>query len=86
MDQMDTTPFHRAWARFSGWLAEHAPDDHAVLRPAATEEQIAAIETAYGFELHPEVKALLRLHDGISWDVSRLSFGCFLPIGHRLSM
>ncbi|MCO6010544.1 SMI1/KNR4 family protein [Actinoallomurus purpureus] len=82
---MDITPFHRAWARFSGWLAEHAPDDHAVLRPAATEEQIAAIETAYGVELHPELTALLRLHDGTPWDVSRPSFGCFLPIGHRLS-
>jgi cell wall assembly regulator SMI1 len=85
VDQMGITPFHRAWARFSGGLAEHAPADHAMLRPAATEEQIAAIETAYGFELHPELKALLRLHDGTPWDVSRPSFGCFLPNGHRLS-
>ncbi|KAB2350372.1 SMI1/KNR4 family protein [Actinomadura rudentiformis] len=80
---MDAEPFNRAWGRFAGWLAERAPDDHAVLRPPASEEQIAAVEEAYGVVLHPDLKALLRLHDGTQ--SGSHPYGDFLPLGHRLS-
>lgn len=85
MDRIDLAPFHRAWGRFSRWLAANVPDDLAELRPPATEEQIAEVEQAHGFALHPELKTLLRLHNGTPWDASRPTFGCFLPGGHRLS-
>lgn len=85
MDRVDLAPFHRAWERFSGWLATNAPYNHATLGPPATEEQIAAVEEAYGFALHPELKALLRLHNGTPPDASQPVFASFLPIGHRLS-
>ncbi|GAA2738797.1 SMI1/KNR4 family protein [Actinocorallia aurantiaca] len=88
---METTdPFHRAWSRFATWLAEHSPHDHSELRPPATDDQISAIETLYGFPLHPELKALLQLHDGArrelgSYDLDHFQAGSFLPLGHRLN-
>ncbi|GAA2735121.1 SMI1/KNR4 family protein [Actinocorallia aurantiaca] len=81
---MDIHRLRIAWGRFSGWLAEHSPDDHAVLLPPATEEEIARIEEAHGFALHPELKELLRLQGGTPWAVSSPGFGTFLPGGHRL--
>ncbi|QKG27163.1 hypothetical protein ACTIVE_8816 [Actinomadura verrucosospora] len=56
-----------------------------MLQPPATDQQIAAVEDAHGFVLHPDLKALLRLHDGTPWDAARPTHGCFLPMNHRLS-
>lgn len=89
MTQIDTASFSHAWARFETWLATHSPADHAALRKPARLEQLAALETRLGFALHPELKALLELHDGAAEPAasprSALPAGAFLPLGHRLS-
>jgi len=81
---MEVTALQRAWGRFSGWLAENAPDDYALLLPPATDHQIAEIEQAHGFALHPELKDLLRLNAGTPWNNNRPALGCFLPWNIRL--
>ncbi|MEU2509735.1 SMI1/KNR4 family protein [Streptomyces sp. NPDC007863] len=91
MAQIDTALFDHAWARFEAWLATHSPADHAVLRRPARPEQLAFLESRLGFALHPELKALLELHDGAAEPAASpgsrfaLPAGAFLPLGHRLS-
>ncbi|MET8699857.1 SMI1/KNR4 family protein [Kitasatospora sp. NPDC004723] len=80
MTQHLPVPLQQAWARFSSLLAEHAPADHAALRPPAPPEEITALEAEFGFPLHPELSALLRMHNGVSGVA-----GDFLPLRHRLS-
>ncbi|MFF7332440.1 SMI1/KNR4 family protein [Streptomyces sp. NPDC008150] len=76
-----------SWDRVASWLRTHSPIDHAALRGPATGEEIAALETRLGFPLHPQLRALLELHDGAvpypEHGVHRA--GAFLPLGHRLS-
>ncbi|MEW2354314.1 SMI1/KNR4 family protein [Spirillospora sp. NPDC029432] len=79
---MDTESFQRTWRRFATWLAENVPEDHALLSPPASDAQIAAVEAAYQMELHPELRALLRLHNGTRSGGD--PFGRFLPLGHKL--
>ncbi|MFB7583524.1 SMI1/KNR4 family protein [Streptomyces hydrogenans] len=91
MTQIDIAAFGRAWARFESWLASHSPADHAALRSPAGRERLAVLESRLGFALHPELKALLELHDGAAEPAaspgsrSVLPAGAFLPLGHRLS-
>ncbi|MFE6222761.1 SMI1/KNR4 family protein [Streptomyces sp. NPDC057854] len=91
MSHMDTASFRHTWARFEAWLAVHSPADHAALREPAKPEQLASLESRLGFALHPELKALLELHDGAAEPVAgpgsrvALPAGAFLPSGHRLS-
>lgn len=80
MTQHPAASFAPAWSRFSSWLAEHAPADHAALRPKAQAREVSALEVELGFGLHPELAALLRLHNG----VAEAGPGAFLPLGHRL--
>src|ERR1700742_2115159 len=72
----DFVSFDAAWTRFSTWLAEHAPADHAARRAPAEPEDIADFEAELGFALHPDLKALLLRHDGAD--------AGFLPLGHQL--
>ncbi|SEM20071.1 SMI1/KNR4 family protein [Streptacidiphilus jiangxiensis] len=69
-----------AWTRFSGWLAVNAPASHASLGRIAFAQEIASLESQLGFRLHPELKALLRLHNGTTGEGSAI----FLPLHHRL--
>ncbi|MFF9340319.1 MULTISPECIES: SMI1/KNR4 family protein [unclassified Streptomyces] len=91
MTQIDGAAFGPAWARLDSWLASHSPADHAALRGPAGHEQLAGLESRLGFALHPELKALLELHDGAAEPVADpgsrtvLPAGKFLPSGHRLS-
>ncbi len=55
-----------SWQRFEGWLSEHAPADAAWLLPPATAAEIHHLEEALGFPLHPDLKDLLKLHNGTS--------------------
>ncbi|MGY1501849.1 SMI1/KNR4 family protein [Streptomyces sp. QTS52] len=54
------------WRRLERWLADNAPGEHASLRDGATEADIAQLEEGLGFPLHPELKALLARHDGVT--------------------
>lgn len=62
-----------------------------MLRRPAASEQLIELESRLGFELHPELRALLQQHDGAAEPVAapgsgrRLPAGAFLPSGHRLS-
>jgi cell wall assembly regulator SMI1 len=52
------------WDRIHVWLAEHAPEVLASLRPPATNEQVRAAEEAMGVHFPADVKACYRIHDG----------------------
>jgi cell wall assembly regulator SMI1 len=50
--------------RIEQWLREHTPTTAALLAPPATDAEIAALEDVLGYGLRPEVKVLLRWHNG----------------------
>ncbi|GGU67850.1 SMI1/KNR4 family protein [Streptomyces lavendofoliae] len=91
MTQIDLPAFEREWLRFASWLCSNSPADHAMLRRPAERERLIELESRLGFDLHPELKALLQQHDGAAEPVAapgsrrRLPAGAFLPLGHRLS-
>jgi cell wall assembly regulator SMI1 len=90
MTQMALLAFEREWIRFESWLRSNSPADHAMLRRPAEHERLIELESRLGFDLHPELKALLQRHNGAAEPVaapgsgSRLPAGAFLPLGHRL--
>ncbi|MFF0094909.1 SMI1/KNR4 family protein [Streptomyces canus] len=91
MTQMDLPAFEREWTRFESWLHANSPADHAMLRRPANPERLIELESRLGFDLHPELRALLQQHDGAAEPVAApgsrrcLPAGAFLPSGHRLS-
>ncbi|MFH9727735.1 SMI1/KNR4 family protein [Streptomyces sp. NPDC017254] len=91
MTQRDAAAFGREWARFESWLRSHSPADHAVLRRPAERDRLVELESRLGFDLHPELRAMLEQHDGAAGPVAvpgsrgPLPAGAFLPSGHRLS-
>ncbi|HBF84959.1 MAG TPA: cell wall assembly protein Knr4 [Streptomyces sp.] len=90
MTQIDLVAFHREWTRFESWLTTHSPSDQAALQRPAGRERQAELESRLGFALHPELKALLDLHDGVAESVAVPSprvgrpAGSFLPLQHQL--
>lgn len=50
--------------RWIDLVEQHAPEVRSTLRPGATAEQIAAVESAIGFELPDDVRTWFQLHDG----------------------
>lgn len=54
-----------AWERVENWLRAHAPASAALLRPAAGEVEIAAVEKTIGVAFPPALRAWYGLHDGI---------------------
>ncbi|MFD7206272.1 SMI1/KNR4 family protein [Streptomyces sp. NPDC059893] len=90
MTQIDLQAFNREWTRFESWLRSNSPADQAILRGPAGRERLIELESRLGFDLHPELKALLEHHDGVGEPVVPgsgrvLPAGAFLPSGHRLS-
>lgn len=91
MTQIDLPAFEREWIRFESWLRSNSPADHAMLRRPTERERLVELESRLGFDLHPELKALLQQHDGAAESIvapgsrRRLPAGAFLPLGHRLS-
>ena len=47
-----------------GWLQRNAPASYRTLRPGLDMAGLVALETRYGFALHPELRTLLSWHDG----------------------
>jgi cell wall assembly regulator SMI1 len=89
MELVGVDAFQRIWERFEGWLVTHAPNDHAALRPPAGAGAITGLESRLGFSLHPELRALLELHDGVpdpgtGGGPGRFRAGAFLPFGYHL--
>jgi cell wall assembly regulator SMI1 len=83
---MTGTRFHRSWSRFESWLAANSPEDHALLRAGASPYDIARVERELGFALHPHLRALFELHDGVreEWPAELGGFmaGFLLPGSH----
>ncbi|MFI0928075.1 SMI1/KNR4 family protein [Streptomyces sp. NPDC021012] len=91
MTQVDVAAFGRAWGRFESWLRANSPADRAALRRPAERERLVELEARLGFDLHPELRALLERHDGVAeahavpGPRGLPPAGAFLPSGHRLS-
>ncbi|MEU1595973.1 SMI1/KNR4 family protein [Streptomyces sp. NPDC005708] len=92
MKQTDPADFRREWARLESWLEAHSPADLETLRGPADSGQLAELEARLGFPLHPELRTLLELHDGVAapsafpgMSAAALHAGAFLPLGHRMS-
>ena len=74
-----------AWARAVHWLAVNAPASAQVLGGPATDEDIAGLREALGFEVPDVLDELLRMNNGsTAKDVMR-SFpsGRVVPVRHR---
>lgn len=54
-----------AWRRVAGWLAGHAPQSAAALRPGASGAEIAVVEEALGVPVPASLKALWGLCAGV---------------------
>ncbi|MFJ3283199.1 SMI1/KNR4 family protein [Streptomyces halstedii] len=54
-----------AWERIERWLYARAPASAALLRPAASDAAITAVEEAIGVALPPALRAWYSLHDGV---------------------
>lgn len=69
-----------SWAAITAWLAEKVPRAWADLRPPASEDDIAAVEAEVGSRLPDELRAWLRLNDGMVYGAA---FGRLIPPGHN---
>lgn len=73
--------FEAAWAEFHRYVAAVHPSVDFKLRPGASDEDIAALEKAWGGKLTPELKALYRAADGQDGEGFALFPGYrFLPL------
>lgn len=54
-----------AWNRIEKWLHAHAPASAALLRPAANDADIDAVEKTTGVAFPPALRAWYKRHDGI---------------------
>ncbi|MFB6539314.1 SMI1/KNR4 family protein [Streptomyces noursei] len=53
-----------AWGRIEVWLEDNAPASAALLRPPASDADIAAVEETIGVIFPPALRAWYRRHDG----------------------
>ncbi|MFJ2847536.1 SMI1/KNR4 family protein [Streptomyces griseofuscus] len=71
------------WCRLENWLAEHAPGDYESLLPGGSEGDIERLEVGLGFSVHEDMRALLRLHNGVTMRGASTEPGAFL-LGYSL--
>ncbi|MFI8005890.1 hypothetical protein [Streptomyces sp. NPDC086010] len=69
-------------ARLDAWLREHAPGDFGQLAPPADPRMVDGIAPDR-FDLHPDVRSWLGLHDGSAVD-RVLAAGAFVPTAFPL--
>ncbi|WP_105971394.1 SMI1/KNR4 family protein [Streptomyces geranii] len=79
-----TEEVRSAWRRIVRWLTENAPVSARALRGPATDEDIAGLRTALGFDVPDVLEALLRLNNGSgAKDTARtLPNGRVVPVKH----
>ena len=70
----------KSWETILGWVQNNAPDATGNLRSPASEEQLAACESALGVELPKAFRHLYLLHDG----EEEAGGACVLDNQHRL--
>ncbi|WP_280236300.1 SMI1/KNR4 family protein [Nocardia cyriacigeorgica] len=77
--------FDQVWTHFLHQLGRYSPASVETLQPGATAEQIAHLEAVLGFDLHPDVRALLEHHNGAAYvDGNAVEGAEFLPMGYML--
>lgn len=69
-----------SWETIVGWIQNNAPEATSNLRPPASEEQIAACESALGVEFPQAFREFYLLHDGEEEDEET----CVLHNKHRI--
>lgn len=74
-------PFDDVLNRLEQWLAANAPDELRVLNPPATAGQVSEV-AENRFDLHPELRAWLSRHNGVSTWARPGGPGGLLPGGH----
>ncbi|MFE1839759.1 SMI1/KNR4 family protein [Streptomyces sviceus] len=81
----ETEEVQSAWARVVHWLAVNAPASAQALGGPATDEDIAGLREALGFEVPDVLEALLRMTNGsTAKDTTRsLPNGRVVPVRHR---
>ncbi|MEE4546884.1 SMI1/KNR4 family protein [Streptomyces sp. V4-01] len=60
----DTEDVRVAWGRTVHWLAVHAPASARALRGPATDEDLAGLRAALGFDVPDVLETLLRMNNG----------------------
>ncbi|WP_420078913.1 SMI1/KNR4 family protein [Streptomyces sp. JL4002] len=71
------------WRQLTAWLAINAPEDHAALRPGASQRDVRQLEDGVGFEVSSDLKLLLSLNDGVIARRSSTEGGAFI-LGYSL--
>ncbi|WP_405945013.1 SMI1/KNR4 family protein [Streptomyces sp. NBC_00932] len=66
-----------AWVWIVRWLGEQAPKSAETLRPGVPKEQITRAEQHLGFPIHPDLRTLWGLADGVADDIDT-GAGAFL--------
>lgn len=66
---------YRAWLRIEAWLQRFAPELAAILLPGASEAEVAALQTACGSEVPPDLVRSLIHHGGQKLGAPGLFFG-----------
>ncbi len=77
---VSTALVEQSWDRIETWLARHAPETFATLRPGASTEAVLAAQRETGLVFPDDLVASLRRHDG----VEQRPGGFRLPGGHTL--
>ncbi|MEU9338585.1 SMI1/KNR4 family protein [Streptomyces sp. NPDC048290] len=75
-----------SWARIDRWLARHAPDTHARLRPPASDADIEELARTMGVTLPDDLVASLRCHDGVEWGQGALELSYYGPLSSVADM
>ncbi|MFD5406450.1 SMI1/KNR4 family protein [Streptomyces griseorubiginosus] len=81
----ETEEVQSAWGRVAHWLAVNAPASAQALGGPATDEDIAGLRAALGFEVPDVLEALLRMNNGsTAKDTTRsLPNGRVVPVRQR---
>ncbi|MER8073453.1 hypothetical protein ABTZ59_34980 [Streptomyces sp. NPDC094034] len=67
-DQISVDEVVDLWGRLTGWLASYAPASYDCLRPGASADRLAKAEQQLGFPLHPGLRSLWAMNDGVAED------------------
>lgn len=73
------------WRRLEAWLSLNSPGDYETLQIGATKEEITHIESELTYNLHPSLKELFSLRNGVRKRKTSLDPGAFLLNYNMLS-
>lgn len=84
MTNVDVT-IEKSWSRVTAWLAAHAPQSFATLRPPASAAELDACERDAHVVLPEDLRRLLLMNNGATEAMGSVAPAAdFMPEGHRL--